>query len=104
MPSPCRCVLIGHTKRSYTWPGLFCGCVGRTVRYGVYGAPVVRSKGYIDVVLSHNSKSSSLADDLLQAWRGVLGMGIDAPQHLYSHRGTMFLNELLNNADEVAKH
>ena len=61
-------------------------------------------KGYIDAVQFRNPGFWPLLDDLLRACRGLLGMGFDAPQHLYSHRVGTFLDALLHNADGVAKH
>ena len=61
------------------------------------------SKGYTDAVQSRNPGSSPLSDNLLRACRELLGMGSDAPRHLYSHRVGTFLDALLDVADGVAK-
>ena len=60
------------------------------------------SKGYIDAVQSQNPGSSPLSNDLRRACT-ELGMGFDAPRHLYSHRLGTFLDALLDDADGVAK-
>ena len=72
---------------------------------GGYGEPNGPSTAArcTDALQSRNPGSSPLSDDLLRACRGLLGMGFDAPQHLYSHRVGTFLDALLHHADGVAK-